>query len=73
MSERLKNTSQVSNEAVIDDLTNDLQSSLNTSENPAEFVISPGTSAEDKPMDSGDAAPFTGKYLLIIGLIIASK
>ncbi|KOB68060.1 putative tetratricopeptide repeat domain 1 [Operophtera brumata] len=61
MSERLKNTTQVSNEDVIDDLTKDLQSSLNTAENLAEFVISPETSAENMPTDSGDAAPFTGK------------
>lgn len=64
MSERLQNTNNVSNEEVIDDLTKDLQSSLNTSENPGVFVINPGPSASEKPKESGDASGFTGKTLI---------
>uniref|UniRef100_A0A2A4JWR3 Uncharacterized protein n=2 Tax=Heliothinae TaxID=95178 RepID=A0A2A4JWR3_HELVI len=54
MSDRLKNTGQP-NEEVIDELTKDLKTTLNTTESIEEFVISPGTSAEDFPKASGDA------------------
>ncbi|XP_049704217.2 tetratricopeptide repeat protein 1 [Helicoverpa armigera] len=54
MSDRLKNTGQP-NEEIIDELTKDLKTSLNTTESVEEFVISPGTSAEDFPKASGDA------------------
>lgn len=55
MSERLKSTNQVSNDEIIDDLTKDLKSTLNTGENPGEFVIYPTTSADEIPTESGDA------------------
>lgn len=55
MSERLKSTSQVSNEDVIEDLTKDLKTSLSTEEPVDEFIINPGCSAEDVPTSSGDA------------------
>lgn len=62
MSERLKSTGPA-NEEVIDELTKDLKTSLNTNESVEEFVISPGTSAEDFPKASGDAPHTSGMSL----------
>ncbi|XP_072941318.1 tetratricopeptide repeat protein 1 [Epargyreus clarus] len=45
MSDRLKNTSNVSNEEIIDDLTRNLDYSLG--ENEADFVINPSSSNDD--------------------------
>lgn len=67
MSERLKCTSQVSNEEVIEDLTKDLESTLNTIEPEAQIEKKPTTSAEDKPAESGDTAkpPNKGKNIIL--------
>lgn len=46
MSDRLKNTCKTPNEAVINDITRDLETSLNTNENTEGYVIQPGTSEE---------------------------
>lgn len=65
MSERLKSTNQVSNEDVIEDLTKDLKTTLATEDSADEFIINPGSSAEDLPTSSGDAptaAKVSGDY-----------
>ncbi|KAM3956845.1 tetratricopeptide repeat protein 1 [Aphomia sociella] len=55
MSERLKNTCQVSNEEIVEDLTRDLKLSLSTEEPNEENVISPSSSMEGLPPSSGYA------------------
>ncbi|CAH1641972.1 unnamed protein product [Spodoptera littoralis] len=55
MSKRLQSTDQAKNDEIIDDLTKNLETSLKTEESVDEFVISPGTSAEDFPKAAGDA------------------
>lgn len=61
MSERLKQSKQVSNEEVIDDLTKNLTSSLNTAENSAEIVINPSSSSEDTTKEDAFIAELTGE------------
>lgn len=60
MSERLKSTNRVSNDDIIEDLTKDLKTALTSEDSVDEFVINPGSSAEDFPTSSGDA-PATAK------------
>ncbi|XP_068625993.1 tetratricopeptide repeat protein 1 [Battus philenor] len=55
MSDRLKSTSNISNEDVIEDLTKDLEVSLNTEDSTTEFVINPGSSLDDFIPAAGDA------------------
>ncbi|XP_034838268.1 tetratricopeptide repeat protein 1 [Maniola hyperantus] len=55
MSDRLKSTQNVSNEEVIDDLTKDLETSL-CSGDDGDFVVSPGSRAEDFHPSAGDSA-----------------
>ncbi|CAH2062382.1 unnamed protein product, partial [Iphiclides podalirius] len=55
MSDRLKSTNKVSNEEVIEDLTKDLELSLNTEEPTPEYVVNPGSSLEDFLPSAGDA------------------
>ncbi|XP_026749366.1 tetratricopeptide repeat protein 1-like [Galleria mellonella] len=47
MSDRLKSTSQISNEQIVEDLTKDLEFSLSTEEPKEENVINPGSSIEE--------------------------
>ncbi|CAB3222532.1 unnamed protein product [Arctia plantaginis] len=54
MSERLNSTGQVSNDEIIDELTRDLKSTLNTEEIDEEYVINPGTSSEESDKAGGD-------------------
>ncbi|CAD0206521.1 unnamed protein product [Chrysodeixis includens] len=61
MSERLKSTINVSNDEVIDEITRDLNASLTVNENVEEFVINPGTSAEEYPQAGGGDAPKTSE------------
>ncbi|XP_026725436.1 tetratricopeptide repeat protein 1-like [Trichoplusia ni] len=61
MSERLKSTINVSNDEVIDEITRDLNSSLAVNDNVEEFVINPGTSAEEYPQAGGGDAPKTSE------------
>ncbi|XP_075989499.1 tetratricopeptide repeat domain 1 [Anticarsia gemmatalis] len=60
MSKRLQSTGQVSNDEVIDELTKDLKTSLNTDEIGEECVINPGTSAEEFPAAAGDGPQASG-------------
>lgn len=55
MSDRLKSTNRVSNEDVIEDLTKDLRTAFTPEHSVDEFIINPGSSAEDFPTSSGDA------------------
>lgn len=61
MSERLKSSGQVSNEEIIDELTRDLKSTLNTDEIGEEYVINPGTSSEESEKAGGDCPQTSGK------------
>ena len=67
MSERLKSTAPA-NDEVIDELTKDLKNSLKTEESVEEFVISPGTSAEDFPRADGDAVHTSGMFFYVVFL-----
>lgn len=68
MSERLKSKGPT-NDEVINEITQDLKSSLRTSESIEEFVINPGTSAEDFPKAGGDA-PHTNGMLFFYQITI---
>lgn len=58
MSEKLSESNRLTNEEIIDDLTNDFKISI--SETNEEFVIKPETRTDELPSSSGDA-PFTRK------------
>ncbi|XP_045782184.1 tetratricopeptide repeat protein 1-like [Maniola jurtina] len=55
MSDRLKSTLNVSNEEVIEDLTKDLELALRSGDD-GDFVVSPGSRAEDFQPSAGDSA-----------------
>lgn len=68
MSKRLQSTDQAKNDEIIDELTKNLETSLKTEESVDEFVISPGTSAEDFPKAAGDAPQTGGTYLFLVSM-----
>ncbi|GBP77343.1 Tetratricopeptide repeat protein 1 [Eumeta japonica] len=57
MSERLKRTSQVSNEEVVQELTQDFKSSLNVEEQSKSSSINPGRSSNELHPSSEDTIP----------------
>lgn len=62
MSDRLKTPNTVTNEEVIEDLTKDLELSLNTDELGSEHAIKPESTLEDFLPSAGDSQTKSGEF-----------